>query len=54
MLIITRDYGQRLKIGEHIELTILEATDDQVRIGIQAPADIAVIKEESQYQKKRE
>jgi carbon storage regulator len=46
MLVLTRKTGQKLIIGDSIEVTILEAKGDCVKIGIQAPKDISVYREE--------
>jgi carbon storage regulator len=46
MLILTRRVGERLIIGENIEITILGMKGSQVRIGIDAPKEIPVHREE--------
>lgn len=50
MLILTRRPGERIKVGEQIDLTILDVRGSQVRIGINAPEDIIIHREEI-YQK---
>ena len=42
MLILTRRPGDRLRIGESVVITVLGARDNQVRLGIDAPRDVAV------------
>ena len=42
MLILTRKSGESLMIGEDISVTVLGVKGNQVRIGINAPKDIAV------------
>lgn len=42
MLILTRKLGQTIRIGNEIEVTILETKGKQIKIGIAAPLDIAV------------
>jgi len=37
MLILTRRIGETLKIGDDIEVTVLDVKSNQVRIGITAP-----------------
>jgi len=50
MLILTRRNGEVLKIGDDIDVTVLAVTGNQVRVGISAPRDVAVHREEI-YQK---
>jgi carbon storage regulator len=53
MLILSRNYGQSIKIGDDIEIKILGTSQNQARIGIEAPEDINVIREEIQHKKPR-
>ncbi len=46
MLILTRRVGETLMIGEDISVTVLGVKGNQVRIGINAPQDVAVHREE--------
>ncbi len=46
MLILTRREGETLNIGDDIKITILGIKGNQVRIGIDAPKDISVHREE--------
>lgn len=46
MLILTRRINETLMIGDDIAVTILGVKGNQVRIGIDAPADVAVHREE--------
>ena len=46
LLILTRRIGETLKIGEDIDVTVLGVQGNQVRIGIKAPKDVAVHREE--------
>lgn len=46
MLVLTRRANQSIMIGEDVVVTVLEVRGDQVRLGIQAPRDIEVHREE--------
>lgn len=46
MLILTRRVGEKLIIGENVTVTILGVKSNQIRIGIDAPRDITVNREE--------
>ncbi len=46
MLILTRQIGETLMIGDEITVTVLSVKGNQVRLGVNAPRDIAVHREE--------
>ncbi|GAV12421.1 carbon storage regulator CsrA [Paenibacillus sp. NAIST15-1] len=46
MLVLTRAKGQKIMIGQDIVLTVVEVNGDQVRLGIAAPSDVPVYREE--------
>ena len=46
MLILTRRIGEKIVIGENVTVAILGVKGQQIRIGIDAPRDISVHREE--------
>ncbi len=46
MLILTRRIGEVLRVGDEVSITVLGIKGNQVRIGIDAPKDVAVHREE--------
>jgi len=46
MLILTRRIGETLMIGDDVSITVLGVKGNQVRIGIDAPKDVPVHREE--------
>lgn len=54
MLILTRRAGESLRIGENVEVTVMAINGAQVRIGIRAPINISVDREEVAERKRRE
>ena len=46
MLILTRRIGETLMIGDDVTITVLGVKGNQVRIGVNAPKDVAVHREE--------
>ena len=54
MLILTRRVGETLMIGDSVSVTVLGVKGNQVRIGINAPKDVAVHREEIFQRIKRE
>lgn len=46
MLILTRRVGESLMIGDNINVTVLGIRGNQVRIGVNAPKDVSVHREE--------
>lgn len=46
MLILTRRIGETIRINDDISVTVLSVNGQQVKLGIAAPADVAVHREE--------
>lgn len=51
MLILTRRIGETIIIGNDIKVTVLGVKGSQVRIGVEAPNDVAVDREELRVRK---
>jgi len=54
MLILTRRVGEAVMIGNEVTVTILGVKGNQVRVGVNAPRDVAVHREEIFERIKRE
>lgn len=46
MLVLSRRLDERIRIGEDIEITVVAISGDQVRLGIEAPRDIKILRSE--------
>jgi carbon storage regulator len=46
MLVLSRKVGERILIGENISVTVVRIAGGAVRIGVEAPAELPVIREE--------
>ncbi|MFO0960521.1 MAG: carbon storage regulator [Isosphaeraceae bacterium] len=46
MLVLSRKLGQRFQVGTDIRITIVKVDRHSVRIGIEAPEDVAIYREE--------
>jgi carbon storage regulator len=48
MLVLSRRESERIKVGDSIVLTVLRVTGERVRLGIEAPPEVVVLREELQ------
>nr|WP_314994152.1 carbon storage regulator CsrA [uncultured Treponema sp.] len=46
MLILSRKTNQKIRVGDSIEITVIEVRGDQVKIGVEAPQSVKVFREE--------
>ena len=55
MLVLSRKERQRIRLGDDITVTIVRLAGDQVRLGIDAPREIRVLRDELQpHEEKKE
>ena len=48
MLVLSRRENEQIKLGDSIVVTIVKVTGDRVRLGIEAPSDVLVLRSELQ------
>ena len=46
MLILSRKIDQKIRIGDDIVITLIDVKGDQVRIGVEAPSNVKVYRQE--------
>jgi len=46
MLVLTRKVGERIVIGDGIVIQVLETNGHRIRLGIEAPSDVPILREE--------
>jgi carbon storage regulator len=46
MLVLSRKEGERIKLGDSIVITVVGVSGDKVRVGVEAPTDVVVLREE--------
>ncbi len=46
MLVLSRREAQRIRLGNSIVVTVVRVCGDKVRLGIEAPADVLVLRDE--------
>lgn len=54
MLVLSRKVGERILIGDKILVTVVKIGHGGVRIGVEAPAELAVVREELAEEMERE
>ena len=46
MLVLSRKQAERIKLGDSIVVTVVRVSGDKVRLGIEAPPDVLVLRDE--------
>ena len=46
MLILSRKERERIRLGDSIVLTVVQVSGDRVRIGVEAPSNVLILREE--------
>ena len=46
MLVLSRKVGERILLGDNIRITVVRVSGGGVRLGIEAPSDVSVVREE--------
>lgn len=46
MLVLSRKVGERILVGDQITITVVRVNNGGVRLGIEAPGDLVVVREE--------
>lgn len=46
MLVLSRKQGEKVRLGESILVTVVRVSGDKVRLGIQAPREVLVLRDE--------
>lgn len=50
MLVLSRKVGERILVGDEITITVVRMAQGVVRIGVEAPAEMAIVREEIKEQ----
>lgn len=53
MLVLSRKEAQRIRLGDSIVVTIVKISGDKVRVGIEAPSDVLVLRDELEPRESR-
>lgn len=54
MLILTRNAGERITIGDDVTVTVVSIRGPQVQIGIEAPKDVAILRDDAKVRQPRQ
>ena len=54
MLVLSRKVGEKILIGDEIAVTVVRVSQGIVRIGVEAPRDLPIVREEIKGQLKRD
>lgn len=54
MLVLSRKKTQRLKLGPDIVVTVIDVSGEKVRLGIDAPKEVTILREELELREKTE
>ncbi len=54
MLVLSRKESERIRLGDSIVVTVVRVSGDKVRLGIEAPPDVLVLREELEPHKQQE
>jgi carbon storage regulator len=46
MLVLTRKPGEKITIGHDVTITVVEVTGNRIRLGIEAPSDVRILRSE--------
>ncbi len=46
MLVLSRKIGEKIRIGEDIVITLVSIKGDKIRVGIEAPEEVKILREE--------
>jgi carbon storage regulator len=54
MLVLSRRENERIRLGDSIVVTVVRLSGDRVRLGIDAPSDVLVLRDELQPQARKQ
>ena len=52
MLVLSRKVGEKILIGDEIAVTVVRVTQGTVRLGVEAPQDLQIVREEIKEQRR--